>query len=449
MTPAMNPTMAAARQVEVLVVGAGPAGLAAATAAANSGAEVVVLDDNPAPGGQIWRKGIDDPSDGHESSASSVREKTLREFRHSQAILLSGRAVFDAPRANTLRTYCEASGRIESFTWKRLILATGAREHFLPFPGWTLPGVFGAGGLQALVKGGYMVTGKRILVAGTGPLLLAVAAHLQDAGAEIVAVAEQARLSSLFPLAAGLLGQPAKLLQGARYRAALVDVPYRTGCWPVAAEGRTTVTAVRLTDGLDTWIEPCDLLACGFHLVPNTELATMLGCALDGDFVGVDATQKTSREDIFCVGEPTGIAGLDAALVQGRIAGLAAAGKLDEATALYGRRDREQAFGRQLDRAFALRPELRSLAQPDTIVCRCEDVRYAQLQPFSTWTDAKLQTRCGMGPCQGRVCGPAVRTLFGWRNTSVRPPLFPIPLAALMAADSTISNEITELQETL
>jgi NADPH-dependent 2,4-dienoyl-CoA reductase/sulfur reductase-like enzyme len=238
-------------------------------------------------------------------------------------------------------------------------------------------------------------------------------------------------------------------LQGARYRATLGNVPYRTGCWPVAAEGMKTLTGVRLTDGNETWTEPCDLLACGFHLVPNTELAMMLGCALAGDVVAVDATQKTSCENIYCVGEPTGIAGLDAALVQGRIAGLAAANKLDEAAALYGRRDREQAFGRQLDRAFSLRHELQTLAQPDTIVCRCEDVRYAQLQPYSTWTDAKLQTRCGMGPCQGRICGPAVQTLFGWRNTSVRPPLFPIPLAALMTAGFTTSNEITELQETL
>jgi NADPH-dependent 2,4-dienoyl-CoA reductase/sulfur reductase-like enzyme len=441
----MTATVGFAREVDVLVVGAGPAGLAAATAAANSGAEVLVLDDNSAPGGQIWRNGIDVSK----KSVSSLRSKTIAELQRSKAEVLYGRAVFDAPHAKTLRTFCDASGEIETYTWKRLILATGARERFLPFPGWTLPGVFGAGGLQALVKGGYSVAGRRIVVAGTGPLLLAVAAYLQDAGAEIVAVAEQASLSALVPFAAGLLGQPSKLFQGARYRAALGNVPYQTGCWTVAVEGSTALRAVRLTDGNETWTEPCDLLACGFHLVPNTELAVMLGCALARDFVAVDGMQKTSQEPIYCVGEATGIAGLDAALVQGRIAGLAATDKLDEATALYGLRDREQSFGRRLDRAFALRPELRTLAQPDTIVCRCEDVRYEQLQTYSTWTDAKLQTRCGMGPCQGRICGPAVQTLFGWRNTSVRPPLFPIPLAALTTSASTTSHEITELQETL
>jgi NADPH-dependent 2,4-dienoyl-CoA reductase/sulfur reductase-like enzyme len=441
----MIATAGFAREVKVLVVGAGPAGLAAATAAANSGAEVLLLDDNSAPGGQIWRNGIDVSKKG----ISSLRRKTIADFQCSKAEVLYGRAVFDAPYERTVRTYSEASGEIEAFAWKRLVLATGARERFLPFPGWTLPGVFGVGGLQALVKGGYSVQGKRVIVAGTGPLLLAVAAYLQDAGAEIVTVAEQSSLASLIPFAAGLLGQPAKLLQGTRYRAALGDVPYRTGCWPVAAKGIDKLRAVTLTDGNDTWTEDCDLLACGFHLVPNTELAMMLGCALAGDFIAVDESQRTTQPDIYCVGEPTGIAGLDAALVQGRIAGLAAVDKDDEAAALYRLRDREQSFGRRLDRAFTLRPELRTLAQPDTIVCRCEDVRYEQLQPYSTWTDAKLQTRCGMGPCQGRICGPAVQTLFGWRNNSVRPPVFPIPLAALTTAASTTSHEITELQETL
>lgn len=431
------------RDSNVLVVGGGPGGLSAATAAANAGASVVVLDDNPGPGGQIWRGGATAPS----ATDRSPRARALREFYASGAQLLPGRTVMAAPRPRTLQAFVEGSGEVESFTWDSLILATGARERFLPFPGWTLPGVFGAGGLQALVKGGYSVAGKRVVVAGTGPLLLAVAAHLQEDGAEIVTIAEQAGMGSMLPLATKLISHPAKLLQGARYRAVLSTVPYRTGCWPVGAEGTAKLTAVGLTDGTGVWMESCDLLACGFHLVPNTELAVLLGCRLTGDFVAVDATQKTSQEDIFCVGEPTGIAGLDAALLQGRIAGLTVAGRAAEAAALYAHRDREQAFGRELDRAFHLRPELRHLAEPDTIVCRCEDVRHAQLLPHSSWTDAKLKTRCGMGPCQGRICGPALQTLFGWQNLSVRPPLYPVPLSALLASPDASLNAITELQE--
>ena len=434
------------RHTEVLVIGAGPGGIAAATAAAKSGAKVTLLDDNPRAGGQIWRGGsaVAEEVDAEQAP----RREALRALEASGASLLCGRRVVDAPRPGVLRAFVEEHNAIESFAWDKLILATGARERFLPFPGWTLPGVFGAGGLQALVKGGYSVAGKRVVVAGSGPLLLAVAAHLKQYGAELVSVAEQAGLASMIRFAAKLGSHPAKLLQGARYRIALGAAPYRTGCWPVAAEGGEKLTAVRLTDGRKTWTEPCDLLACGFHLVPNTELAALLRCKLTDGFVAVDAHQQTSVANIYCAGEPTGIAGLDAALVQGQIAGLMAAGKGNEAAALYGRRDRELAFGRNLEQAFALRPELRSLAQPGTIVCRCEDVRYEQLQSQPSWTDAKLQTRCGMGPCQGRICGPAVRTLFGWTNSSIRPPLFPIPLSALISAEPQSSTEITHLQET-
>ncbi len=434
-------TATATRHTEILVVGAGPAGLAAATAAASAGAQVTVLDDNPGPGGQIWRSGIASAS----IAIDPARENAIREFRESNASLLPGRRAIDSQQPRTLRAFVEETGVIETITWDRLILATGARERFLPFPGWTLPGVFGAGGLQALVKGGYTIAGKRVVVAGSGPLLLAVAAHLQEDGAEIVTIAEQATLGSMLPFAIKLLSHPAKLMQGARYRATLSHVPYRTGCWPLAVEGTGKLAAVRLTDGTNTWTEPCDLLACGFHLVPNTELAVLLGCELHDDCVVVDATQRTTLEDVFSVGEPTGIAGLDAALVQGKIAGLAATNQATQAKALYKKRNREEAFGKALDRAFALRPELRSLAQPDTIVCRCEDVRFAQLQSQPSWTDAKLQTRCGMGACQGRICGAAVQTLFGWRNTSIRPPIFPVPLSALLSAPT--SNEITQLQE--
>jgi NADPH-dependent 2,4-dienoyl-CoA reductase/sulfur reductase-like enzyme len=291
--------------------------------------------------------------------------------------------------------------------------------------------VFGAGGLQALVKGGYSVSGKRIAVVGSGPLLLAVAAHLQEDGATIVALAEQAPLGRLAAFGAKLALHPAKLVQGAGYRAALAGVRYRTGCWPVAAEGSGKLTGVRLTNGRRTWTVACDLLACGFHLVPNTELAQLLGCELRGDSVAVDEYQRTSVANVFCAGEPTGIAGLDAALVQGQIAGLVATGKIDKARPLLRRRSAERTFGEGLTRAFALRDELASLCEAETIVCRCEDVRFARLQAHTSWTEAKLQTRCGMGPCQGRICGPAVETIFGWKNASVRPPLFPVPISAL------------------
>jgi NADPH-dependent 2,4-dienoyl-CoA reductase/sulfur reductase-like enzyme len=439
------------RHAEVLIVGAGPAGMAAATAAARHGRKVIVLDDNPTAGGQIWRQGIAAPADlPSPLDRDSIQAKRRAAFIDSGAELLAGRRVVYAPEPNLLTTVMDTpTGSVqETFTWDHLTLATGARERFLPFPGWTLPGVFGAGGLQALVKGGYSVRGKRVVVAGTGPLLLAVAAYLQHAGARVACVAEQASFGQLLPFATGLWSHSAKLAQGIRYRAALASTPYRIGWWPVAVERVGSHLAVQLTNGTSILSEPCDALACGFHLVPNTELAELLGCSLNAGAVAVDAQQQTSVPNIFCVGEPTGIAGLDAALVQGEIAGLVAAGQQQKASALYKQRAKEQAFGQRMNLAFQLRPELRALCVPDTIVCRCEDVPFARLHDRTSWTEAKLQTRCGMGPCQGRICGPAVQALFGWRPTSVRPPLFPMPVNAFGTNDTQSVEDTTIYQET-
>lgn len=417
--------------VDVLIVGAGPAGLAAATAAARAGKRVTVLDDNPDAGGQIWRAGVHDA----QRRPEKARLRALQEFRGSGAELLPGRQVVDVPKPGQLHAWLGATESLEVFEYDKLILATGARERFLPFPGWTLPGVFGAGGLQALARSGFEIRNKRVIVAGTGPLLLAVAAHLKEDGARVVAIAEQAGMLRLACFGSSLVRHPAKIPQAIRLKAALHDVPYHTACWPVQAQGTDHLTAVQLKTGDRSWTESCDLLACGFHLVPNTELASLLGCEIGDRGVIVGPDQRTSVPHVFCAGEPTGIAGLDSALVQGRVAGLAAAGELQQASRLYARRNAEAAIGQAMDRAFALRPELLALARPDTLICRCEDVHLRDLQAqtsdLSGWTDGKLQTRCGMGACQGRICGPAVSALFNWRNNSVRPPLFPIPLAAL------------------
>jgi NADPH-dependent 2,4-dienoyl-CoA reductase/sulfur reductase-like enzyme len=426
---------------DILVVGAGPAGLAAATAAAGAGRSVALLDENPHVGGQIWRSAVG------QSHPDRLKSQAVAKFIASKATLFSGRQVMDADASGTLSAWVNSSQTLETFTFDKLILATGARERFLPFPGWTLPGVFGAGGLQALARGGYDIRGKRVVVAGTGPLLLAVAAHLKQDGAIVVMIAEQAPLSRLVSFGRTLLSHPAKLMQGMHLRAQLAGTPYRMGCWPVKAEGEGSLRSVTFTNGSRTWTEPCDLLACGFHLVPNVELAMLLGCQVDQTGVQVDTEQRTSLQNIYCAGEPTGIAGLDAAMVQGEIAGLSAAGQTTRAAQSFRKRNAQIAFGRAMDRAFALRDELRTLAQSDTIVCRCEDVSFGQVQAQeqqeasahasghvsgqASWTHAKLQTRCGMGSCQGRVCGPALNALFGWRNMSVRSPLFPVPVAAL------------------
>jgi hypothetical protein len=176
-------------------------------------------------------------------------------------------------------------------------------------------------------------------------------------------------------------------------------------------------------------------LACGFHLVPNLELPALIGCRIEDGFVAVDDLLRTSVEDVFCAGEPTGIGGVELALLEGKIAGLAAAGRLEASEKLGRRRRRRLGFVRALKAATVLDPRLKTLATDSTLVCRCEDVSYGRLREHTSWRSAKLHTRCGMGPCQGRVCGAATEFLFGWDSASVefgvRPPIFPAMVSSL------------------
>jgi NADPH-dependent 2,4-dienoyl-CoA reductase/sulfur reductase-like enzyme len=158
-----------------------------------------------------------------------------------------------------------------------------------------------------------------------------------------------------------------------------------------------------------------------------------MGCRLQNGFVQVNDFQQTSQPNIFCAGEPTGIGGVELSLVEGQIAGLAAIGKEDDARKLLSARRKMRGFAEALDQTFALRPELKGLASAETIVCRCEDVKYGQLAQQRSWRAAKLHTRCGMGACQGRVCGPAAQFLLGWTPESVRPPIFPVALENLIS----------------
>jgi NADPH-dependent 2,4-dienoyl-CoA reductase/sulfur reductase-like enzyme len=405
---------------DVVVVGAGPGGIAAAVSAAQCGRRVTLVDDNPAAGGQIWRG-----ESGH--GGGPLAESWITKLGRSNVDHLNGARVIagDAKqRSLTVETPSEAIG----IRYQSLVLATGARELFLPFPGWTLPNVMGAGGLQALVKAGLPIRGKRVVVAGTGPLLLAVASYLRKQGATVPWIAEQAGWGPLLRFSLTLAGHPGKLGQAASFGLS----EYRPGSWVVSAEGRDTIDRVHIRCGSKTRVVDCDYLAIGYGLCPNAELAHHLGCRVKDGAVSVDPSQQTSIEGIYCAGEACGIGGVDLAIAEGEIAGLAASGRSDLASDAMQARNSARKFATALNRTFSLRPELRSLAAPETIVCRCEDVRFGQLKSADGWRAAKLHLRCGMGPCQGRICGPAVRFLLGWEPESVRPPVFPARVASLI-----------------
>ena len=407
---------------DLLVIGAGPGGLVAAATAADAGLRVCVVDDNASGGGQIWRSGL-----GHVNAEAAG---WLRRIERARVEMRFGWRAVSAPGAHILRV--EQAGQFADVEYSSLIIATGARELFLPFPGWTLPGVYGAGGLQAFVRSGFAIRGKRVVVAGTGPLLLAVAAHLRAVGAQIVSIVEQAPMGRLARFSAGLLGgHPGKLLEGAGYALKTAGVPYRTGAWVTSASGRERLEKVTIRSGRRILEVKADMLASGYHLVPNTELAQLVDCEIETGYVRVDELQETSVKGVYCAGELTGIGGVDKATIEGRIAALAAAGRVEEAKALFGRRDRHMRFARDLAAAFALRDELRMLATSSTLVCRCEDVAYEALAQCGSWREGKLHTRCGMGPCQGRICGPAAEFFFGWKVSAPRPPLFPVEVGVL------------------
>lgn len=402
---------------DVLVVGGGPAGMAAAVRAAQSGGRIGIIDENPALGGQIWRGEHSQPP------SSSEASRWIARLKQAEVFVLCGKRVFHQPETGVLMA--EGPDDVCELSYRRLVLATGAREKFLPFPGWTLPNVMGAGGLQAMVKSGLPIRGKRVVLAGTGPLLLAVAAYLRKHGAEIPVICEQASWKKLARFTMALLSHSGKVAQGLQLRKDIAGIRFQPNSWIVAAHGGRALETVTISHAGRTKVIQCDYLACGFHLVPNKELPILLGCRTENGYVRVDDRQQTTMENIFCAGEPTGIGGVELALVEGQIAGLTATENSDEARQLFPSRERNRRFARFLDETFSLRPELKNLPTAETLVCRCEDVSYSRLREHTSWRSAKLHTRCGMGPCQGRVCGPATEVLFQWNQDSVRPPLFP------------------------
>lgn len=403
---------------DVAVVGAGPAGVAAACRVAERGARVALVDEGFRPGGQIYRH--------REGRAPAAIGEWMARLARLKVDVIRRTAVYDALRLDGKFQLRTESVHLEA---RKIVLATGARELLLPFPGWTLPNVFSAGGLQALVKSGLEVAGKPVVIGGSGPLLLPVAATLAKAGAKVELVCEQASRASLARALPWLARSPRKLVEALRYQAAFGPSRYRTSTWITEANGTDRLEAVVTNSARRV---SCEFAGVSFGLVPNVELAVLLGCELRGGFVVVDRRQQSTVPGVFVAGEPCGIAGVDVALGQGLVAGDAACG---DATVTA---DGEAARGWYEDkpppllRSFALRHEVLELARADTVVCRCEDVRLSRFDPEWSVREAKLATRAGMGPCQGRICGPALDAILGYGADCVRCPAKPATFESLL-----------------
>ncbi|NML54581.1 FAD-dependent oxidoreductase [Streptomyces sp. R302] len=447
-----SPSDSGTAPVDLAIVGAGPAGLAAAVTAAALGRTVTLLDAGARPGGQYYRH--PDPALGatrpqalhHDWAAFAGREAELRAHERAGRVrYLANHQVWSVTGSGTdwrvhSRTDDEAGEPVRA---RAVLLATGAYERQLPFPGWTLPGVVGAGGAQAMLKSGLVLPGRRVVVAGSGPLLLAVAASLAAAGARVPAVVEAAGYGPYARHTGTLLRNPAKLAEGALYGAALLRHQVRPLLRHAVVEAHGTdrveaVTVARLdrdwrpVPGTGRRI-PCDALAVGHGLVPELSLATALGCttrtAADGTAALVlTPGLRTSVPGVWAAGETGGVGGAQLALTEGEIAAHSIAGQAVP-TPLARRRERLRAFADAMGAAHRPGAGWTGWLREETAVCRCEEVpagRVREAVEELGATDArtvKLLTRAGMGWCQGRMCGPAVAALAGGEPAADRRPL--------------------------
>ena len=447
------------RRHQVIVVGAGPAGLNAAKYAANAGCEVALIDAGKRLGGQYWRHtGVQD------------FDQSLHDDFDSGSLLM------DAVRANPRITIYSVSSiwsasiiaeevilrtKDGAFITQRLVLATGAYDRTIPFPGWDIPGVMTAGAAQALLKGSGVIAGKKIVVAGSGPFLLPVAAGLATHGAEKVELYEATSWSAWIAQLHILIQNPSKIIEAFTYfktlRTHKVNMKYRSAVVAAHSDESGVLKSVTIAN-IDANFKvlskrdvACDVAAISYGFTPDIALAASLGLkarvGVDGaTCIVVDGDQRATSPDqkyqIFAAGESTGVGGSDLSLVEGAIAGLSAAGSSLNKRSLVKVRKRLTRFATALLQVYPVPSKWSEWLEPDTTICRCEEVSYrefleaGEILGASDARTMKLMTRCGMGMCQGRVCSRNIFDLLESSDEdrirgSQRPIITPITLGEL------------------
>jgi len=474
-SPEPSPGRLVRKQVQVVVVGGGPAGLSAAIAGARAGTQVLVIDENLQAGGQIYRQ-------------------LPREFEVSDAAMLGtdyadGRSLLGQVHAlsDAIEIWNDAlvwsvfepnqlavarGDELVLLDAQAIIVATGAYERPVPVPGWTLPGVMTAGGAQVLLKSQRVRPGRRVLLAGTGPLQLVVAKQMLDAGMEVLALAESAAINGAWRWLPDLIHQPGLIKQGLTLmydlkragvqmlRSHVLKGILGDGAVERAVLGRVD-SRCRPIAGIDKTFE-VDTVCIGYGLIPSIWLTSMLGCRhLFNPMVGgwvpyCDTNMQTDQAGVFVAGDGAGIAGVLVAKLEGTIAGLHAAvhvGNItkDQAEDRARTTRKELAsmtkFRRAMDRIYRTYPDLYAHVSDDTIVCRCEgitagEIRQAIREGTMNFNDIKKRTRSGMGYCQSMNCQPTVAAIlvreFGASPEEIatmtpRPPGRPVPLRLLLA----------------
>ncbi|WP_026181325.1 FAD-dependent oxidoreductase [Demetria terragena] len=431
---------------DVLVVGAGPAGLEAAVTAAEHGLAVALIDAARYPGGQFWRNAGDDAAAGQHgwSRFTRLRARLLRVEADGRLAYLPGHDVwFVEPCESGYRLHLSAptgtAAGPGSVAAPHLVLCPGGYDRQLPVPGWDLPGVMSAGGVQALLKGHRTLAGKRAVIAGTGPFLLPVATGLAAAGAEVVALCEAGSPARWARNPRGALSVPSKGIEALGYALQLARQRIRYQTRTVVSEvfGDSEVAGVRLSR-LDRHGElradaptreiAADVVAFGWGFTPSLELITAVGASTRVDIdeslvVAVDAWQRTDVAGVYAAGEATGVGGSVLAQAEGRLAGLAVARDtghdidIRDAVRTQSAISRHRAFAAAMHRAHPIPEGWRSWLREDTVLCRCEEVQIGDVEHVRDLLGAsdartvKLLARPGMGWCQGRICGFATAKL--------------------------------------
>ncbi|MGE0498663.1 MAG: FAD-dependent oxidoreductase [Ramlibacter sp.] len=451
---------------DLVVIGCGPAGMSAALVAADCGLKTLVLDEQPRPGGQIYRNITAVPP--------AIAALLGPDYRHgatlASRLVSAGIEVRDRTLvwdvAQDLTVSAQSDGRSFQVRAPQLIAATGAMERPSPLPGWTLPGVLNAGAAQIALKSAFVAPAGRVVLVGDGPLLLLVACQLLDAGASVAALVQTSPAGNRARAAAalaGALGSPGLLAKGLKmlWRLWRARVPMHTGATEVRIEGEAVAQGVSFVAGGARHRLDADMVLLHHGVVPNTQLSRLLQVRHEWSEAQmawqpcVDDGYETSLKGFRVAGDGASIAGALAAEARGALAGLAAAQALGRITAEAAHR-LARPWRQKLRQQTRIRPFLDALYRPppwlanpadDAIVCRCEEVTAGRIREMVQLgcqgpNQTKFFSRCGMGPCQGRLCGLTVTQLLAHELGRppldigvyrVRSPLKPIALASVAA----------------